>query len=74
MADKDYELSDCKERITWLEKRLDNREKEFQGKETKFLEEIAKLKKAKYESEKKLDDVLNSDVSSNKSSEEQNEV
>ncbi|EFA06081.1 protein phosphatase 1 regulatory subunit 21 [Tribolium castaneum] len=78
MADKEYELSDCKERIAWLEKRLDNCEKEYHQKETKYLEDIAKLKRAKYEVEKKVEeqhmDVLNSDVASNKSSEDQNEV
>ncbi|RZB89845.1 KLRAQ and/or TTKRSYEDQ domain containing protein [Asbolus verrucosus] len=79
MADKDFELSDCKERIVWLERKLDNFEKETHEKESKYLEEITKLKKTKFELEKKLEeiqsvDLLNSDMAVNKSNDSQEEV
>ncbi|KAJ3649148.1 hypothetical protein Zmor_020905 [Zophobas morio] len=79
MADKDYELSDCKERIAWLEKKLNNVEKELQEKESKYLDEITKLKKGKFEAEKKLEevqraDLLNHEVPLNKPSDEQKEI
>ncbi|KAJ3637497.1 hypothetical protein MTP99_000950 [Tenebrio molitor] len=77
MADKEYELSDCKERIAWLEMRLDNCGKEVQEKESKYSDEIAKLKKGKYEAEKKLEEIQHKNLMNNdvqKLNDEQKEI
>lgn len=79
MADKDFELSDCKERIAWLERKIENLEKDFHEKESKYLEEIAKLKNVKYDTEKKIEEMqhfgyLNNDIAINKLSNEHREV
>lgn len=79
MVDKDLELSDYRERFVWLEKRHNSIEKEFQEKEHKYLDQIAKLKVGVIESDKKLDDIqqleiVESDILSNKSNESQIDV
>lgn len=79
MADKDLELNEYKERVSWLEKKLEHFEKDFQDKENKYVMEVAKLKKNNLEIEKKMGDMqnmdfLNSHVILNKANEDAEEV
>jgi hypothetical protein len=57
--------------------RLDNCGKEVQEKESKYSDEIAKLKKGKYEAEKKLEEIQHKNLMNNdvqKLNDEQKEV
>ncbi|KAL3286318.1 hypothetical protein HHI36_000827 [Cryptolaemus montrouzieri] len=75
MTDKDLEITDCKERIDWLENKLQSVQKSLEEKEKKYSDAIAKLKSEKYSNKQTIqpDVQSQSSVDSSKDSRDDSE-
>lgn len=64
MADREFELNDCKEKIDWLENKLVIVEKQLHNNNAKYFEEIENLKRQKSIVETKCAEIKNHNTDS----------